>query len=67
MLNLAGHLAAALGEELVHNDDMIYGDTHREYKSVLRTVAQSAIERISNSDALYHHTRYHGWPSHPEG
>jgi hypothetical protein len=54
MLN-ANHLVAnALGEELVREYRDIYGDRQPEYAAILRSTAKLVLERLANSDALYH-------------
>jgi hypothetical protein len=54
VLNPAHLIATALGEELVANYHEMFGDRHPPYVSILRGTAKLVIERIANSDALYH-------------
>jgi hypothetical protein len=54
MLNPAHLIADALGEELVRTYRDIFGDREPDYASIARTAAKLVIERIANSDALYH-------------
>jgi hypothetical protein len=54
VLNPAHLIATALGDELVANYQEMFGDRHPPYVSILRGTAKLVIERIANSDALYH-------------
>jgi hypothetical protein len=54
MLNPARLIADALGEELARTCHDMFGERHPEYASIARTAAKLVIERIANSDALYH-------------
>lgn len=54
VLNPAHLIATALGEELVANYHEMFGDRHPPYVSILRGTAKLVMERIANSDALYH-------------
>jgi hypothetical protein len=54
MLNPARLIADALGEELTRTYHDMFGEQHPRYASVARTAAKLVIERIANSDALYH-------------
>jgi hypothetical protein len=54
MLNPAHLIADALGEELVRIYRDVFGDRDLEHPSIARTAAKLIIERIANSDALYH-------------
>jgi hypothetical protein len=54
MLNPAHLIADALGEELVRIYRDIFGDREPGYASIARTAAKLAVERIANSDALFH-------------
>ena len=58
VLNPAHLIASALGEELVANYREMYGDRHPPYVSILRGTARLVIERIANSDALYHDSHH---------
>jgi hypothetical protein len=53
-LNIASVLAAELGERLACNYSEIFGQLRPELGDLLRTMAHVGIERIANSDALYH-------------
>jgi hypothetical protein len=50
----ANVVATALADQLVENYRGIYGSNHPEYASALSAVTKLVIERIANSDALYH-------------
>ncbi|MGI9433320.1 MAG: metal-dependent phosphohydrolase [Geminicoccaceae bacterium] len=50
----ANIVATALAEELVQNYRDIFGNSRPEYASTIRAVTKLVIERIANSDALYH-------------
>ena len=72
VLNPAHLIATALGEELVANYREMFGDRHPPYVSILRGTAKLVIERIANSDALYHDSHHTadgdpGRPGDPEG
>jgi hypothetical protein len=58
MLNPAHLVANALAEELAGNYRDMYGDRSPEYPAILRSSAKLAIERIANSDALYHDAQH---------
>ena len=58
MLNPAHLVANALAEELVPNYRDMFGDRSPEYPAILRTSAKLVIERIANSDALYHDAQH---------
>jgi len=58
MLNPAHLIANALGEELVGNYRDIYGDRQPEYATILRATSKLVVERIANSDALYHDSHH---------
>ena len=58
MLNPAHLIANALGEELVHIYRDIFGERQPDYASVARTAAKLVVERIANSDALYHDSHH---------
>jgi len=58
MLNPAHLLANAVGEELVGNYRDIYGDRQPEYATILRATSKLVVERIANSDALYHDSHH---------
>jgi hypothetical protein len=53
-MNIASVLAAELGERLAANYLGIFGQLRPEFADILRTMARIGIERIANSDALYH-------------
>jgi len=54
MFNPATVLASAFGEHLAETYRSVYGRADPDYGSVIRGMAQLAVERISSSDALYH-------------
>jgi hypothetical protein len=54
MLNPARLIADALGDELARTYCDIFGERHPDYASIARTAAKLVVERIANSDALYH-------------
>jgi hypothetical protein len=54
MFNPAHLIADALGEELVRIYRDVFGDREPDYASIARTAAKLVVERIANSDALYH-------------
>ena len=58
MLNPAHLIANALGDELVHIYRDIFGERQPDYASAARTAAKLVIERIANSDALYHDSHH---------
>ena len=58
MLNPAHLVADALGEELVRIYRDVFGDRDLEYPSIARTAAKLIVERIANSDALYHDSHH---------
>jgi hypothetical protein len=58
MLNPAHLIANALGEELVRIYRDVFGDRDLEHPSIARTAAKLIIERIANSDALYHDSHH---------
>jgi hypothetical protein len=53
-MNIASVLAVELGERLAANYSEIYGQMRPEFADLLRTMAHIGIERIANTDALYH-------------
>ena len=50
----ANVVATALAEQLVRNYREMFGDKHPNYASALHATTKLVIERIANSDALYH-------------
>jgi hypothetical protein len=58
MFNPAHLIADALGEELVRICRDIFGERDPERPSIARTAAKLIIERIANSDALYHDSHH---------
>jgi hypothetical protein len=58
MFNPAHLVANALAEELAGNYRDMYGERSPEYPAILRSTAKLAIERIANSDALYHDAQH---------
>jgi hypothetical protein len=58
MLNPAHLIATALGDELVANYREMFGERNPPYVSILRGTAKLVIERIANSDALYHDSHH---------
>lgn len=58
MLNPAHLIANALGEELVSNYRDIFGNRLPEYAATLRGMSKLVVERIANSDALYHDSHH---------
>ena len=58
MLNPAHLIANALGEELVGNYRDMFGDRQPEYAAILRATSKLVVERIANSDALYHDSHH---------
>ncbi len=57
-MDIASILATELGRHLARNYCSIFGTLRPEYADVLRTVAHLVVERIANSDALYHDTEH---------
>ena len=53
-MNIASVLAVELGERLAANYSGIFGHARPELADLLRTMAYIGIERIANTDALYH-------------
>jgi len=58
VLNPAHLIANALGEELAANYREMFGERHPPYVSILRGTAKLVLERIANSDALYHDSHH---------
>lgn len=58
MLDPSKLIANALADELVGNYRDIFGDRQLDYASIVRTTAKLVVERISNSDALYHDSHH---------
>jgi hypothetical protein len=58
MFNPAHLIADAFGEELVRIYRDTYGDREPDYASIARTAAKLVVERIANSDALYHDSHH---------
>ena len=58
MLNPAHLIANALGEELAGNYRDIFGDRHPQYAAILQATSKLVVERIANSDALYHDSHH---------
>jgi hypothetical protein len=58
MLNPAHLIADALGDELVGICRDIFGVREPDYASMARTAAKLVVERIANSDALYHDSHH---------
>jgi hypothetical protein len=58
LLNPAHLVANALADELVSNYRDMFGDRSPEYPAILRSAAKLVIERIANSDALYHDSHH---------
>jgi hypothetical protein len=58
MLNPARLIADALGDELARTYHDIFGEHHPRYASIARTAAKLLVERIANSDALYHDSHH---------
>jgi len=58
MLNPAHLIANALGEELAGNYRDIFGDRHLQYAAILQATSKLVVERIANSDALYHDSHH---------
>ncbi|HEX5795441.1 MAG TPA: hypothetical protein VFY19_06355 [Geminicoccaceae bacterium] len=58
MLNPAHLVASALGEELVANYREMFGELQPRYQSILRGAAKLVMERLANSDALYHDSHH---------
>ncbi|HMR33979.1 MAG TPA: hypothetical protein PKA13_06115 [Geminicoccaceae bacterium] len=57
-MNIAALLAEELGRRLGSNYTSIYGSSHPEYADLLRAMARVVVERMANSDALYHDARH---------
>jgi hypothetical protein len=58
VLNPAHLIANALGEELVANYREMFGELQPGYQSILRGAATLVMERLANSDALYHDSHH---------
>jgi hypothetical protein len=58
MFNATTLLADALGRHLAETYRRIYGGREPEYGRVLDSAGKLVIERIANSDALYHNTNH---------
>jgi hypothetical protein len=58
VLNPAHLIATALGDELVANYREMFGDRYPVYVPILRGAAKLVMERIANSDALYHDSHH---------
>ena len=58
MFNATTLLADALGRHLAETYRRIYGGREPEYGRVLDSAGKLVIERIANSDALYHSTNH---------
>jgi hypothetical protein len=58
MLNPARLIADALGDELARTYHDIFGERYPRYASIARTAAKLVVERIANSDALYHDSHH---------
>ena len=58
VLNPAHLIASALGEELVANYREMFGELQPRYQSILRGAAKLVMERLANSDALYHDSHH---------
>jgi hypothetical protein len=58
MFNATTLLADALGRHLADTYRRIYGGREPEYGRVLDSAGKLVIERIANSDALYHNTNH---------
>jgi len=54
MLNLAELYARVLGQELSRSFSELFGQTRAEQLAAVRSLAQLTIERLADSDALYH-------------
>jgi hypothetical protein len=54
MLNVTTLLADALGRHLAETYERIYGGRNPEFGRILEGAGKLVIERIANSDALYH-------------
>lgn len=57
-MNIAALLAEELGRQLGSNYTAIYGSSRPEYADLLRAMARVVVERMANSDALYHDARH---------
>lgn len=58
MLNPAHLIADALGDELVRIYRDTFGEREPDNGSIARTAAKLLVERIANSDALYHDSHH---------
>ncbi len=58
MFNATTLLADALGRHLAESYQRIYGGREPEYARILDSAGKLVIERIANSDALYHNTNH---------
>lgn len=58
MLNPAHLIANALSDELARNYRDMFGDRYPYYASIARATARLVIERLANSDALYHDSHH---------
>lgn len=58
MFNATMLLADALGRHLAETYQRIYGGQEPEYGRILDSAGKLVIERIANSDALYHNTNH---------
>jgi hypothetical protein len=58
MFNATTLLADALGRHLAESYRRIYGGREPEYGRILDSAGKLVIERIANSDALYHNTNH---------
>src|SRR5262245_2257798 len=58
MLNITALLADALGRHLAESYRRIYGGREPEYGRILDSAGKLVIERIANSDALYHNMNH---------
>lgn len=57
-MNIAALLAEELGKRLADNYAEIFGGARPEYADLLRAMARLVVERMANSDALYHDARH---------
>ena len=57
-MNIAALLAEELGTQLAGNYTAIFGGARPEYADPLRAMARVVVERMANSDALYHDARH---------
>ena len=58
MFEPASVLAGAFADYLVEGYRAVYGKRQPDQGSVIRAMAQLAVERISSSDALYHDVQH---------